>query len=91
MTKPRSWRREIRSAGPGPPPERAVTAAGGVSRRTATPVTPVSRSASASRCTDRRVPEECGAADAAGDERSDTVIASTTAGNRKRRKIMTRG
>lgn len=43
-------------------PDRAVTVPRGVSRRTATPVTPVSRTASASRRSDRAAPVRPGAA-----------------------------
>ncbi|GGU06926.1 hypothetical protein GCM10010289_30260 [Streptomyces violascens] len=72
-----------------PTPERAVTVPRGVSRRTATPVTPASRSASASPCTDRALPEGSGEAEAAAEGKDDAASASAAAANRKRREIMT--
>ncbi len=60
-------------------PERAVTVPRGVSRRTATPVTPVSRSASASCCGDHAVPGGRGAAEAASGGSKDMARARTAA------------
>ncbi|GGX59206.1 hypothetical protein GCM10010358_11910 [Streptomyces minutiscleroticus] len=70
-------------------PARAVTTPRSVSSRTAAPLTPASRSASASRCTDRPGSVGRGAAgEAAADGQTDITDARTTADSRTPREIM---